>query len=112
MERRRLVVGVSGSSAPHLAYTMLRELNAHEDIETHLVMTPGAKLCAKLEMGTPAKEFEELADVVHNPGNLAASISSGSFQSMGMVVIPCSMKTLAAIAHGYSADLVSRAADV
>ena len=112
MERRRLVVGVSGSSAPQLAHTLLRELSTHEEIETHLVMTQGAKLCVKLEMGISAKEFEELADVVHSPGNLAASISSGSFKTMGMIVIPCSMKTLSAIAHGYSADLVSRSADV
>ncbi len=112
MARNRLIVGVSGSSAPHLAYSLLKELHEHAEIETHLVMTQGAKLCIKLEMGRAAKEFEELADVVHHSGNMAASISSGSFTTMGMVVIPCSMKTLSAIASGYSADLVSRAADV
>lgn len=112
MGRQRLIVGVSGSSAPHLAHTLLTELHRHEDIETHLVMTQGAKLCIKLEMGINAREFEELADVVHNPGNMAASISSGSFKAMGMVVVPCSMKTLASIAHGYSDTLVSRSADV
>lgn len=112
MGRQRLIVGVSGSSAPQLAHTLLTELAQHEEIETHLVLTKGARMCIHLEMGADPKEFEELADVVHAPGNLAASISSGSFHTLGMVVIPCSMKTLASIAHGYSADLVSRAADV
>lgn len=112
MARQRLIVGVSGSSAPHLAHTLLTELNQHEDVETHLVMTQGAKLCVKLEMGINAHEFEELADVVHRSGDMAASISSGSFQTLGMAVIPCSMKTLAGIAHGYTDDLVTRAADV
>lgn len=112
MGRQRLIVGVSGSSAPQLAYALLTELAQHQDIETHLVLTKGARMCISLEMGVEVKAFEDLAAVVHAPGNLAASISSGSFQTLGMVVMPCSMKTLASIAHGYSADLVSRAADV
>lgn len=112
MGRQRLIVGVSGASGPQLAHTLLRELHAHEEIETHLVMTRSAKLCVKLEMGTSAKEFEELADVVHHDGDLGAGISSGSFTTLGMVVVPCSMKTLAAVANGYTDNLVSRAADV
>lgn len=112
MTHRRLIVGVSGSSGPQLAHTLLTELKNHEDIETHLVLTKGARMCIQLEMGLSGNDFEALADVVHAPGNLAASISSGSFKTMGMVVIPCSMKTLASIAHGYGADLVSRSADV
>lgn len=110
--RQPLIVGVSGSSAPQLAHTLLRALRETDAVETHLVLTRGAELSIKLEMGMSAGDFEELADVVHDVQNLGASISSGSFRTLGMVVIPCSMKTLAAIASGYSADLVSRAADV
>jgi polyprenyl P-hydroxybenzoate/phenylacrylic acid decarboxylase-like protein len=109
---QRLIVAVSGSSAPQLAYTLLQALHADDTIETHLVLTRGAELSIKLEMGLAPGDFEDLADVVHDAANLGAAISSGSFRTLGMVVIPCSMKTLAAIASGYSADLVSRAADV
>ncbi|WP_433667691.1 UbiX family flavin prenyltransferase [Nocardia sp. CA-136227] len=109
---RRLIVGVSGSSAPQLGYALLRALHGREDVETHLVLTRGAELSIKLEMGMSPGEFEALADVVHDPANLGASISSGSFRTCGMVVMPCSMKTLGTIAAGTSADLVGRAADV
>lgn len=112
MDPQRLIVGVSGSSAPQLAYTLLRALHELGTVETHLVLTRGAELSIKLETGMSATDFETLADVVHDAADLGAAISSGSFRTLGMVVIPCSMKTLAAIAHGYSAELVSRAADV
>ena len=108
----RLIVGVTGSSAPQLAYTFLQALQGREDVETHLVLSRGAELSIKLELGLSAGDFEQLADVVHDAGNLGAAISSGSFKTLGMVVIPCSMKTLASIATGVSGDLVSRAADV
>ncbi|WP_040807935.1 UbiX family flavin prenyltransferase [Nocardia concava] len=109
---RRLIIGVSGSSAPQLGYAMLKALHGRTDVETHLVLTRGAELSIKLEMGMSAGEFEALADVVHDAANLGASISSGSFRTCGMVVVPCSMKTLGAIASGTSTDLVGRAADV
>ncbi|WP_433678265.1 UbiX family flavin prenyltransferase [Nocardia sp. CA-119907] len=112
MDAKRLIVGVSGSSAPQLAYQLLQTLAAIDDVETHLVLTRGAELSIKLEMGMSAGEFEALADVVHDAANLGASISSGSFPTCGMVIMPCSMKTLASIASGVSADLVARAADV
>lgn len=109
---RRLIVGVTGSSAPQLGYAMLKALHGREDVETHLVLSRGAELSIKLEMDMAAGEFEVLADVVHDPVNLGASISSGSFRTCGMVIIPCSMKTLGTIAHGTSPDLIGRAADV
>jgi polyprenyl P-hydroxybenzoate/phenylacrylic acid decarboxylase-like protein len=109
---RRLIVGVSGSSAPQLAYALLQALHRNDDVETHLVLTRGAEMSIKLEMGMAPGEFEELADVVHDAANMGASISSGSFKTAGMVVMPCSMKTLGAIASGISVDLVARAADV
>jgi polyprenyl P-hydroxybenzoate/phenylacrylic acid decarboxylase-like protein len=112
MTAQRLIVGVSGSCAPHLAYTLLQALADRDDVETHLVLSPGAPLSIKLEMDKSAADFEALADVTHDPSNLAASISSGSFRTCGMVIIPCSMKTLASIASGLTADLIARAADV
>jgi polyprenyl P-hydroxybenzoate/phenylacrylic acid decarboxylase-like protein len=112
MPRQRLIIGVSGSSAPQLAWTTLQALHRHRDIETHLVISRGADTTIQLEMGRERTDFEALADVAYDPGDLGAAISSGSFQTIGMVVVPCSMKTLAAIAAGTSIDLLTRAADV
>jgi polyprenyl P-hydroxybenzoate/phenylacrylic acid decarboxylase-like protein len=112
MQRQRLIVGVSGSSAPQLAWTTLQALRGHRDIETHLVISRGADKTIQLEMGAERSDFEALADVCYDPGDLGAAISSGSFHTIGMVVVPCSMKTLATIAAGTSTDLLTRAADV
>jgi polyprenyl P-hydroxybenzoate/phenylacrylic acid decarboxylase-like protein len=109
---RRLVVGISGSSAPHLGLTLLELLRGDPSVETHLVMSRGAALSIKLELQRDPAEVAALADVVHEPDDLAASISSGSFLTMGMVVMPCSMRTLASIATGNTSELLSRAADV
>ena len=109
---RRLVVGISGSSAPHLGLTLLELLRDDPSVETHLVMSRGAAVSIKLELQRDPAEVAALADVVHEPDDLAASISSGSFLTMGMVVMPCSMRTLASIATGNTSELLSRAADV
>jgi polyprenyl P-hydroxybenzoate/phenylacrylic acid decarboxylase-like protein len=109
---RRLVVGMAGSSAPHYGIALLRTLRSLNSVETHLVISPGAVRTIELETSLNLAEVCQLADVVHDPNDLAASISSGSFLTIGMVVAPCSMKTLAAIAHGYSDSLLTRAADV
>jgi polyprenyl P-hydroxybenzoate/phenylacrylic acid decarboxylase-like protein len=109
---RRLVVGLSGSSAPQIGITLLEALQDIETVETHLVLSPGARRTIELEADRDADEVAALADVVHGTGDLAASISSGSFLTMGMVVAPCSMRTLSAIATGNSSDLLTRAADV
>ena len=108
----RLVVGMSGSSAPQLGIKFLRCLRELGTVETHLVMSEGARLTIKLETDEDADEVAELADVVHDPHDLAAAISSGSFQTLGMAVVPCSMRSLAAVATGISGDLLTRAADV
>ncbi len=110
--RPRLVVGMAGSSAPHYGIALLQSLRELGSIETHLVMTQGARRTIELETSIDPAQVCKLADIVHDPNDLAASISSGSFLTMGMVVAPCSMKTLAAIAHGYSDSLLTRAADV
>jgi polyprenyl P-hydroxybenzoate/phenylacrylic acid decarboxylase-like protein len=110
---RRLIVGVSGSSAPHLGLAVLRALREVPGMEIHLVLSRGAGRSIAAEMGDGAEgEFTALADVTHQPDNLAAAIASGSFAALGMVVVPCSMRTLAAVATGNTGDLLTRAADV
>ena len=111
-ERKRLVVGIAGSSGPQYGISLLRALRTIPWIETHLVMSQAAGHTIELEAGLDPAEVAQLADVVYDPRDVAASISSGSFITLGMVVAPCSMKTLAAIAHGYSDSLLTRAADV
>jgi polyprenyl P-hydroxybenzoate/phenylacrylic acid decarboxylase-like protein len=91
---------------------MLKALHSHPDIETHVVISRGADTTIHLEMGAARADFENLADVCYEPEDLGAAISSGSFHTIGMAVVPCSMKTLAAIAAGTSTDLLTRAADV
>ena len=109
---RRLIVGMSGASGAIYGVRMLEVLKTIEDVETHLVMSRYAKLTLELETSYSAADVESLADVVHNVGNQAASISSGSFKTDGMVIAPCSMDTLSAVAHSASGNLLTRAAAV
>ncbi len=110
--RPRLVVAITGASGAIYGIRMLQALRASGACETHLVMSPSGLLTATHETDMKRAQIEALADVVHNPKDIGASISSGSFKSLGMVIAPCSMKTLASVAHGYADNLVSRAADV
>ncbi|KAA8889501.1 UbiX family flavin prenyltransferase [Nocardia colli] len=110
--RPRLIIGVTGASAPHLAVHLLTALARLHTVQTHLVVSRAAHRTLDLEAGLRADDLAGLADVYHQRGDIAAAIASGSFLTMGMVVVPCSMKTLAGIAHGYSDDLLTRAADV
>lgn len=112
MQRQRLIIGVSGSSAPHLAWATLKALHRHPEVETHLVISKGATKTLQLELGASRSDLEALADVCYDPGDFAAAISSGSFRTIGMAVVPCSMKTLATMATGAVNDLLTRAADV
>ncbi|MFE1768724.1 non-oxidative hydroxyarylic acid decarboxylases subunit B [Streptomyces angustmyceticus] len=109
---RRLVVGMTGATGAILGIRLLQELRQQPDIETHLVMSRWARATIELETDWTARDVTRLADVVHGPEDQAASISSGSFRTDGMVITPCSAKTLAAIRAGYGSDLISRAADV
>jgi polyprenyl P-hydroxybenzoate/phenylacrylic acid decarboxylase-like protein len=109
---RRLVVGMSGSSAPQLGIALLEALHRSDEVETHLVISEGARLSIELEAHVDPDEVAKLATVTYDSRDLAAAVSSGSFLTDGMVVIPCSMRTLAAIATGNSTDLLVRAADV
>ena len=108
----RIIVGMSGASGVIYGIRLLEVLSEVEDCETHVVITNGAKLSITLETDRSVKDVEALADVVHNDQNLAASISSGSFQTAGMVIAPCSMKTLSGVANSYDDNLLVRAADV
>ncbi|MFC6885632.1 MULTISPECIES: UbiX family flavin prenyltransferase [Actinomadura] len=110
--RPRLVVGISGSSAPQYGIALLEALRKLGTVETHLVVSAGARRTVELEARRDPDEVCALADVVHDSRDLAAAVSSGSFLTLGMAVVPCSMKTLAAVAHGFSGDLLARAADV
>lgn len=108
----RIIIGMSGASGIIYAERLLEVLKTTEGCETHLVISNGAKLAIKQESDRTVKEIEALADVVHNDHNLAASIASGSFKTDGMVIVPCSMKTLSAVANSYGENLLARAADV
>jgi polyprenyl P-hydroxybenzoate/phenylacrylic acid decarboxylase-like protein len=112
VEPARLVVGMSGSSAPQLGEMFLRVCRDIEGLETHLVISHGARRSIELEMGEGYSAVEALASVAYDPADMGAAISSGSFLTIGMVVIPCSMGALAGIAAGTSTDLLRRAADV
>jgi 4-hydroxy-3-polyprenylbenzoate decarboxylase len=109
---KKLIIGMSGSSGPIYGIRMLEILKTINDVETHLVMSPYAKLNIEIETPHNAQYVEDLADVVHSYRNQAATISSGSFKTDGMVVAPCSMKTLSAIVNSYADSLLVRAADV
>ncbi|MGI9342322.1 MAG: UbiX family flavin prenyltransferase [Gammaproteobacteria bacterium] len=108
----RLIVGMSGASGVIYGIRLLEVLRNQPDVESHLVMSNGAKLNIALETGYQAKEVEDMADVVHSDQNLAATIASGSYQTDGMVIAPCSMKTLSGVVNSYAERLVVRAADV
>ncbi len=108
----RLVVGISGASGAIYGIRILEMLQACDEVETHLVLSRYGRLNIELETAYSIKQVEELADVLHSDRNQAASISSGSFGVDGMIVAPCSMKSLSAIVHSYADSLLVRAADV
>lgn len=113
MAERRLIVGMSGASGAPLTVELLRQLrDSHPEVVTHLVITRGGELTLAQETGMTPAELRALARVCHDNDSIGASIASGSFPTMGMVVIPCSMKTVAGIVSGYSDNLLLRAADV
>ncbi|MBC7480727.1 MAG: UbiX family flavin prenyltransferase [Rhizobacter sp.] len=107
----RVVVGITGATGAVYAVRLLQRLKA-AGRETHLVVTPAGVLNAHHELGLDRSSIEALADVVYAPGDVGAAIASGSFATDAMVVAPCSMKTLAAVAVGLSDNLLTRAADV
>ncbi|MFP1915328.1 UbiX family flavin prenyltransferase [Lonsdalea quercina] len=111
MSTRRIIVGISGASGFQYGVKAL-ELLQGQDLEVHLVVSAGAEKTCALETDFRMEEVVALADVVHECKNLGASIASGSFKTLGMLVAPCSMRSLAAIAHSLTDNLLTRAADV
>jgi 4-hydroxy-3-polyprenylbenzoate decarboxylase len=109
--KQRLVVGITGATGAVYGVKLLQRARAL-GVETHLVVTPSGVLNAHHELDLDRKALEALADHAHSPGDIGACIASGSFATAAMVVAPCSMKTLAAIAHGFGDNLLTRAADV
>lgn len=109
---RRLIVAVTGASGACYGLRLLQILREAPGLETHLVISDAGRLTLQHELDIEVEAFEALADVVHDSHDIGASIASGSFQSCGMVIAPCSMRTLAAVAHGLSDNLITRAADV
>ncbi len=111
MTAQRLVIGISGASGIIYGVRLL-ELLKNTAIETHLILSKNAELTRAAETQWSSKELRELADVAYSPADFAAAISSGSYKTMGMIVAPCSMRSLAEIATGVTSNLLTRAADV
>ena len=109
---KRLIVGISGASGAIYGVRLLQVLRDVAGIETHLVMSQAARQTLSLETDLSLRDVQALADVVHDARDIAASISSGSFKTAGMVILPCSLKTLSGIVNSYTDTLVTRAADV
>lgn len=110
--KKRLVIGMSGASGAPLTIELLKQLQQYRDIESHLIVTKGAQMTLEQETEYTLEQLYALADEVHDNHNIGAGPASGSYRTMGMIVIPCSMKTLAGIVSGYSDNLVLRAVDV
>lgn len=111
MAENRLIVGISGASGAPIAVALLKALR-RLPVATHVMVTHGGELTLQQECGLGLEEVRALADVVYDNGDIGAAAASGSFPTMGMVVVPCSMKTVAGIHSGYSDNLLLRAADV
>lgn len=109
---RRLIVGLSGASGVPWGVRILEVLRRLGTHEVHLVMTDAAKLNVGIETKLKIRDVERLADVVHSVRNISASIASGSFRTEGMIIAPCSMRTLSGVVHSNSDNLLLRAADV
>ncbi len=109
---KRLIVGITGASGAIYGVRLMQVLKSVAEVETHLVLSNAARQTLALETDYSVRDLQALADEVHDSRDIAASISSGSFKTSGMAILPCSMKTLSAIVNSYTDGLLSRAADV
>lgn len=112
MNKKKLIIGITGASGVIYGIRLLEVLKEIDEIETHLILSPSARINIEIETDYKIKDVEPLADVIHKYKDQAASISSGSFKTDGMIVAPCSMKTLSAIVNSFADNLIIRAADV
>jgi polyprenyl P-hydroxybenzoate/phenylacrylic acid decarboxylase-like protein len=110
--KKRLIVGITGATGAVYGIEILKALKSVSDWESHVILSDAGALNLWHELAMKRKDLERLADVAYHPKDIAAAIASGSFLTDGMVVAPCSMKTLAAVAHAHADDLIARAADV
>ncbi|MBV1875395.1 MAG: UbiX family flavin prenyltransferase [Cycloclasticus sp.] len=110
--KKKIIVAITGATGSIYGTRLLEILQTVDDVESHLILSSAGALTAKHEIGIEKQAIASLADVVHNPKDIGATLSSGSFITHGMVIAPCSMKTLGCIANGIADNLVSRAADV
>jgi 4-hydroxy-3-polyprenylbenzoate decarboxylase len=111
-QKKRIIIAMTGATGAVYGVRMLQILQAQEQWETHLVISSAGVVSLKHEMGMKRAELAELADQTYGIHDIAASIASGGFKTEGMIIAPCSMKTLAAVAHGFGDNLISRSADV
>ncbi|WP_158380079.1 UbiX family flavin prenyltransferase [Candidatus Williamhamiltonella defendens] len=109
---QKLIIGISGASGAIYGIRLLEVLQSVPEVETHLIISYAGRRTIRLETRLSLQQVKQMADVVYSVCDIAATLSSGSFKTIGMVVLPCSIKTLAAIAHSYSDNLLTRAADV
>lgn len=109
---KKIIIGLSGASGVIYGIRTLQVLQQVSDVETHLIVSNAARQTLALESDVSLREVQALADVVHDVRDIAASISSGSFKTDGMAILPCSIKTLSGIVNSYSDGLLTRAADV
>lgn len=112
LPRRRLIVAITGASGAVYGVRVLHMLRLCSNVESHLLVSAAGWLTLQHELGLERDAVHAMADVVHNVRDVGASIASGSFATDGMIVAPCSMKTLASVAHGFADNLIARAADV
>jgi 4-hydroxy-3-polyprenylbenzoate decarboxylase len=109
---KRLIVALTGASGALYGVRLLEQLHRNDDIETHLMISDAAALNLHHELDLKRKDIEALASHVHSVRDIGACVASGSFRADGMVIVPCSMRTLASVAHGLCDNLITRAADV
>ncbi|WP_373100153.1 MULTISPECIES: UbiX family flavin prenyltransferase [Pasteurellaceae] len=111
-DKQSLIIGITGASGAIYGIRLLEVLKNLPDIETHLIISHAAKRTIAAETDYSVAQVRALADVNHDVRDIGAAVSSGSYRTLGMLIVPCSIKTLSAVAHSYSDDLISRAADV
>jgi polyprenyl P-hydroxybenzoate/phenylacrylic acid decarboxylase-like protein len=112
MQKKRLIIAITGATGAIFGYRMLEVLQQQQEWESHFVISKAGVVNLKHELNLSRSQLADMADVSHGINDIASSIASGSYKTEGMIIAPCSMKTLAAIAHGFGDNLISRAADV